>query len=361
MKVFLNYLFLSVLSFFIFTCTSCKKDLSPIDKEKKEEFCQITDTTSHNFVFEIDTLGKFGSYLFDVTAIDERNVWLVGKIDLIDGPESDKYNALKWNGDSLEYHKLDVSIGEGDPLILQLRAALSFSKNDIWFFSSGSYVHWDGKEWTSDVVSGRRGSIKKAWGSGPDNFYIVGSNGSITHYNGSSFTLMDSGTDRDLHDIAGYIDPETQLNHIWVAGELILLHYDGTKWEKVWDDANPLLPDSYNHPGALYAPDHSKLLVAAYFPVHIRGYCINTIDTSQYKQLFSGKFFAFDIAAQSINDLFVTGSANRVAHFNGSTLMTYPQMIGTSNNTGVAYINDQVFITGTLSGQIAIFIRGKRN
>ena len=47
----------------------------------EEMLCEITDTTSHNFTFEIDTVGTFPSSLFDVTALDENNVWVVGKCD----------------------------------------------------------------------------------------------------------------------------------------------------------------------------------------------------------------------------------------------------------------------------------------
>ncbi len=35
---------------------------------------QTMDTTSHNFVWEFDTLGDYGSYLNDVAIIDENNI-----------------------------------------------------------------------------------------------------------------------------------------------------------------------------------------------------------------------------------------------------------------------------------------------
>ena len=39
------------------------------------------DTTSHNFHWEIDTLGDYGSCLYDVFAFTENEVWAVGEID----------------------------------------------------------------------------------------------------------------------------------------------------------------------------------------------------------------------------------------------------------------------------------------
>jgi len=41
----------------------------------------LMDTTSHNFIWEIDTLGIGGSYLNDVAIIDENNIWVVGNIE----------------------------------------------------------------------------------------------------------------------------------------------------------------------------------------------------------------------------------------------------------------------------------------
>lgn len=65
------------------------------------------DTTSHNFVWEIDTLGSYGSYLMDVVIIDENDVWAVGQIKsgydtTISGNDTFytpiKYNAVHWDG-----------------------------------------------------------------------------------------------------------------------------------------------------------------------------------------------------------------------------------------------------------------------
>jgi len=46
-------------------------------------------TTSHDFVWEIDTLGNYGSYLKDVWIVDENNIWVVGNIET----DSGEYNA----------------------------------------------------------------------------------------------------------------------------------------------------------------------------------------------------------------------------------------------------------------------------
>ncbi|MFQ6605929.1 MAG: hypothetical protein ACE5D8_10345, partial [Fidelibacterota bacterium] len=54
--------------------------------DSSEEVTAATmDTTSHNFTWEIDTLGNYGSYLNDVAIIDENNIWVVGNIETDSG------------------------------------------------------------------------------------------------------------------------------------------------------------------------------------------------------------------------------------------------------------------------------------
>ena len=62
------------------------------------------DTTSHNFIWEIDTLGIGGSYLNDVAIIDENNIWVVGNIET----DTATYNAAHWDGNECECSEYGV-------------------------------------------------------------------------------------------------------------------------------------------------------------------------------------------------------------------------------------------------------------
>ena len=55
---------------------------------------ETMDTTSYNFIWKIDTLGNYGSYLKDVAVIDENNIWVVGNIRVPD-PDSSS-NGTSW-------------------------------------------------------------------------------------------------------------------------------------------------------------------------------------------------------------------------------------------------------------------------
>ncbi len=361
MKQLFIFIFLN-LSFVIIN--SCSENgVKPPPPEEK--LCEITDSTSHDFSWQVDTLGLFPSALYDVVAIDPNNVWAVGEIELEEQYDSvwyGRHNAVKWNGNDYEYYQLLINSYDGNPTIQDLRVGLAFSTEDIWFFSgAGSYVHWNGTEWQSAYIPQQKGGAKAAWGVSSNDFYIVGNNGSITHYDGNAFTLMESGTDRHLHDVTGYVDPETGITHVWAAGELILIHYDGTKWEKVWDENAPVLPDNYIHPGAIFAPSPKQLLVAAWYPQTIRGYCLNTKDVTEFKELFTSSLFVTSMAGKRLNDVFIVGAFNKVAHFNGTSIKEYSTLNFSGNNTGVSYIDGNVYVVGYLAGQLGLFIHGTKN
>ncbi len=333
----------------------------------EEKLCEITDSTSHDFTFVIDTVGVFPSALYDVAAIDHNNVWAVG---VINTPEYDsvwnnptkRHNAIKWNGSSYEYHQLKIVAFTGtDTFIQDLRVALAFSENNIWFFSgAGSYVHWNGTEWNSAFIWESKGVPKRAWGSSPDNFYLVGDNGSITHYNGDSFSLMESGTDEDLWQIAGYVDQENGKTIMWAHGDFIVLYYDGNMWETVWEDTNPYV-EGLNAPGGIYIPKPGSVVLGMFKPSRTYGYCFKEGGFNSNRYLFDTDVGVLDMAGTSLSDLFLVGSHNEVAHFNGSTIKEYKQIFGDSRNNGVAYVDGYVFITGTMGIQQGLFIKGIRN
>ncbi len=188
---------------------------------------QTMAITSHNFVWEIDTLGIYGSYLNDVAIIDENNIWVVGNIET----DTATYNAAHWDGNEWEYHDFENS-GKIDGIY-------SFSENDIWFASGCRIYHWDGYEYEylyeCDWENGEINTVSHIWGASSSNIYFVGNNGSIVHYDGSTFTKLESGTETRLIDIWGLDE-----NHIWVTGrefdfppsESVLLYYNGIEWSK---------------------------------------------------------------------------------------------------------------------------------
>ena len=94
-------------------------------KDSSNEVIAITmDTTSHNFIWTIDTLGNYSSYLKDVAIVDENNIWVVGNIETDNG----EYNAAHWDG--VEWELMGIYSNT-----LDLYSIFYFSENDIWVLS----------------------------------------------------------------------------------------------------------------------------------------------------------------------------------------------------------------------------------
>ena len=192
------------------------------------------DTTSHNFIWEVDTLGIYGSYLNDVRIVDENNIWVVGYIRVpdpdssFDGTGQETFNAANWNGEKWNL----MLIHNSAPLY----SIWYFDEDDIWV-SSGFPKHCDGNDWTMYHLQnmGLDVSVEHIWASSPTDIYFVGYQGSIVHYDGSSFTKMESGTDVNLTDVYGLDD-----EHIWVSGfnrsdgRSVLLFNDGSGFNIIY-------------------------------------------------------------------------------------------------------------------------------
>jgi len=331
----------------------------------EERRCQITDTTSHYIELTGHFLGTYFSNLDDVDAIDENNVWAVGNIDIIDGPEFEDYNAVKWDGE--EFHLYHLKVRLSDPTIevyQRLKALIAFSEDDIWMFSdAGSYVHWDGAEWTSAYISQRRGGIRRVWGE-PDDFYAVGSNGSVTHYDGHSFELIESGTDKDLLDINGYIDPKTGKKHIWVVGGYsifgeVVFYYNGAEWQQVWDWENPPIDTEYKYPRKIYIPEPGKLILSFTGPSGSILLCTNPFDFSDSEIMSYHNTYPWGIDGDGLNNIFLAGSDNKIEHFNGSTSKDISLQNSGYPFWDLEYVNGHIFAVGIVDG-VGYFLRGKR-
>ncbi len=82
-------------------------------------------------------------------------------------------------------------------------------------------------------------TINDGWSPDGTNFYFAGDGGTILHYDGESFEVMDTPTESALYGIHG-----TSASDIWAVGgeyygfaateqgRSVILHYDGTQWSR---------------------------------------------------------------------------------------------------------------------------------
>jgi hypothetical protein len=97
-------------------------------------------------------------------------------------------------------------------------------------------LRYDGQEW-QDLKPGGADSFWWVSGTGPNDVWMVGENGRIEHFDGTSFTAHTSGTTATLWGVWPF-----SANDVWAVGGVpgpmmmpkdVLLHYDGSSWTPV--------------------------------------------------------------------------------------------------------------------------------
>lgn len=342
-------------------------------------FAQTMDTTSHNFVWEFDTLGIYPSYLNDVAVINENNIWVVGEIKT-DEPDTahnlpyTKYNAAHWDGSEWEL----VRIQPEQYLFGQYTSVFGFENNDVWFGSS-IVVHWDGNSYIPyGSNEGYPGGfyVNAIWGTSSSDMYFVGGGGSIVHYDGTNFTEMESGTDTQIIDIWG-----TDENHIWATAydnsvddthpegyESVTLFYDGTSWEKLYVHSDGYWPDVTDSISggmtSVWAFEDTVYICS------VSGIWAKPVNGNQgvlHRPYLGFNSWGFkSIRGNGYNDIFITTPFSQTFHFNGHSwkkIETYSDehSNGALSATGMAVRDNIVVIVGEYYSDLKAFImRGYR-
>lgn len=174
--------------------------------------------------------------------------------------------------------------------------------------------------------------MNKIWANSPKEIYLIGTNGSIVFFNGTTFTKMNSGTTNQLDDIWG-----TSSSNIWAVGndpDGILLHYDGIKWETYdhivysADDFEP--PTNYLKAGLFSVFQYSEkdsLYVSTSWGIQKRSRNKDGKASWVYERRWQTDENAIGIPLRlrgiTANDLFAIGDRGVLLHFNGKTWRRY--------------------------------------
>lgn len=290
------------------------------DQSASNEVTALTmDTTSHDFSWETFTFGGQGgsSALYDVAIIDENNIWAVGEIYTAE----DKYNAAHWDGSEWELLKIEIN-----NITYPLRNVFAFSYNDI-LFSNLSILHWDGSvfniiEIPNEIYFGQQNGI---WGASSSDFYVLGNNGNIAHYNGSNWEKIESGTQLNLYDIYGSNNINTDQNEIlcvgsivgFPSGNVILKINDHSVSEITATGINGSLTTLWFMPKRIYYFGSGDL------------YTKKRLDDSV--EMLNPKITLYPVTSiygSDINDVFITSAGGEVVHFNGVSYENYSYELG---------------------------------
>ncbi len=318
------------------------------------------NTTGANFMWEIDTLGIPGDYLYAVWGTDTNNVWAVGRVNFNEG----KTAIIKWNGTEWSYHSWPLA---------SIYSIYGFSENDIWVVgesSNRSFIgHYKDGEWTeyrSDYFYSRGDTVYAlwgVWGASPDDVWAVGYNGTIVHWNGENWDKVESGTKANMTGIWGVSATEIYAvspfiiidNVIHFEGNTFL--YDGESWSniqsEVGESSGPLRQTQFYPNGCGVAVGRN---------VYIKD---NTGWHLQVEVPRIGNQWG-RVGGTNINDVMILGIdgsvTSRIMHYNGehwetisiNGSTTIPMIIG-----GVQLFKKKVFIVGKNNNHIIIY-RGER-
>jgi len=340
-----NFLFL-LFTFYFLLLIGCKKSTTnPLPPAGP-------DTTSHNFTWQIDTIGIRNSVLFDVAVINENNTWAVGEIHTAETDTFDSlgnwippFNAVHWNGIEWEMKRFMKENNGNLSIIIPVRSIWHVADNNIWL-AAGSIYHWDGEIAQLSYLRniGTNETVEKLWYNSQNNIYGIGNEGLIVHYNGSSWQKQESGTNVNLTDIWG-----SGPGNIWVCGHetsqfaSVLLHYDGNSWNTIWRTG-------------MNSPPYSTftLLHSLWFSNGDSLWIVGDSLYSQSQTNFSSiqvwnvpfQYFQFAIRGSAYNNIFVAGDHGMLWHYNGANWRNYPQLMRSGQLNSLVAMPRQVIIVG---------------
>jgi hypothetical protein len=122
------------------------------------------------------------------------------------------------------------------PATQRLYGVWGSSASDVWAVGFETVIHYDGATWSSPTSVNATGKVfRGVWGTSASNVWAAGYDytasfpAMISHYNGTSWSTVPSGTINALLGIWG-----SSASDVWAVGDAgAIVHYDGTNWSSV--------------------------------------------------------------------------------------------------------------------------------
>ncbi|GAA2106611.1 hypothetical protein [Actinomadura alba] len=152
---------------------------------------------------------------------------------------------LRWNG--IAWNQVAV------PNVGRINDLSAAGANDMWALGDCGLLRWDGRSWKNTAhaeVPGEQASVNDLHTTGPEEAWLVGNTydvltevekGFVQRWNGRNWRLLTLPAIEDSHHLSSVA--ARGANDVWVVGtvygddarpdRLLLLHWDGTLWERV--------------------------------------------------------------------------------------------------------------------------------
>ncbi len=354
-----------ILLIVLFQATSCKKEppvVPPVGQQ---------DTTSHVINWFVEDLGEYGSTLWDAALINDTLVYAVGEIHRNDT----LFNLAKWNGNEWELKRIMfyTICGQQSRTLYPASSIFTFTENDIWIAMYGDQIaKIENGLQTQTICLPWSFSIRKIWGTSSNNFYVVGDNGNIAHYQNGQWIRIESGTDINLRDVWG--SPDGSI--IWATGfedsyGTVFLRNTGNGFKKVLEITDPSMPHPPNQITHVFKSLWTDKADTVYLGAVGRVYAAPKNTTGYAKENIWWDYanqteFPPEtnvIRGTAGNDIFVGGYLQFVRHWNGASWKGYPEIEGDGTWRGMAVNKNLIIAVGenfsTGSARIALGYRVK--
>ena len=347
------YLLLSTL---LLSCTSPTPPLPPPPGP---------DTTSHDFIWHIDTLGDGNSsVLYDVAIINDTTIWAVGEIYVRDSSgqiDPSAYGISKWDGRTWKYERLSAIAPQGYISNLWPRAVFALSKDEIWFAAGGVHrvkygtltSYWINSFPGNPAPIWTEGQFaQRLWGSSSTNLYVVGTQGAIAHFNGTTWQRIESGTSITFTDISGTNPISGGLSATLVVGSDFISHSGNRVLSLSADAVTDTLGWPMNIVPAGVWIDPSGM-------VYVSGHGLWRYENGAWHEELTVTLLN-RVRGTNRNNIFTAGSYCTVAQFNGASWKSYQELWRPDGVLrGLAVTDRMVVAVGDAGGKV-IAIRGNR-
>ncbi len=357
---------ISVTAIFILFAYACNNSSTGTDTKEQ------IDTTSHAINWQVFEIGNYSSIIKDIFVIAQDDIWAVGEIHTAEtdrwNEDSTKwippYNAAHWDGEKWTLVHISPEF-RGNKITPEIEGVFAFSTNDIWFSAGGAPVHWNGVTytmyhlWDMGVLGQTDGGVTKIWGRSSYDIYFVGRTGSIAHFNGTSWTKIESSTKIKLTDVWG--SPEGK--SIWACGfdevkGSVLLKNSTNGFETVvaYNASNPHGQNQISYAfQSIWAYEPDTVYVASVgrvyrTPLDYSSYALEMI-WYDYKNQSGYPNEIKSIRGTTSKDLFIAGYQNEILHYNGKDWYKYDELLTDSGYWYALSLNKNIIAAGGWSSQ----------
>ncbi|MBP7543231.1 MAG: hypothetical protein KA747_06460 [Ignavibacteriaceae bacterium] len=253
------------------------------------------------------------SYVNDIAIISENDIWAVGLFVLPDTNLAgySNYNAAHWDGTGWEYKKLWFEAPGNYQSVPAITGILAFSHDNLFMMSEWGTTFYDGKNqsktengpyWTTTI-----------WGSDSNNIYAGGYSGKIYHYNGTVWTLIETGTNLYVNNIYGDYNKRTKSYEIVAVCAEYSLGFTSKIFKIEGEKATEISMQGISDwvlRGWLY-PGKKIFVVGDGL------YVKNMKDSEWSKDQDPSLITIYCIKGTRLNDIFAGSTYDRLFHFNG--------------------------------------------